>query len=724
MNIQFHRRLGFRVLCALALLLMLIPLTLVSCQEATPSIGTDTKTAVGTGEGIAPEDTAERTTEETSGSPQDDTDDITSSSDPVDMSSDTAEGAASRETTDDGVLTLPAEPVYPEPDTGAAEMPRLDIITEGGQAVTSTSTYVRTTVTLSRCDETYQFSDVGAQIRVRGNSTAAAPKKPYRLKFDVKQEMLGLSGGKAFRNWCLMADYYDGSMLRTFGTFKLAKVLLENKYFSADCTHTEVYLNGEYQGVYLLCDQTQIHKNRINIPEKEDGDTAVEIGYLMIGQGGRSDEPESIVIRPEITVRDRNGDTMYFGAMNFALSGSGYTDEQKAYVSDYVSGVFKVVAHAVYDQRYYSLTREGRLIPKRTFEWAKTEEEKQIETVSAVFNIESAVAMCILDEIVKNLDAMTFNMYVDLSPEGDGVLTLAAPWDFDFAMANTHYASTHSYTGFYATNLSYSEGMRTNLWYVMLGSIDWFEEMIREKWQEHYPALKAVVAETRATNIRYDAAFNRDFDRWGKPVSRNLIHHHCTADLKTFDDHMAAGTFVTDWLTLRLWWLNRQWGDGTHDEPLAEPAEDLELVFEDEADLALIDGIKRCTVKLTDRGLRLAPDAEARDPYFSFHYDLLDTEYDAAFYPYLEFTYKIPATCSADTYYTELFLCTGQITEATGGISTGVEVIADGRWHTVKLDLSASGYWAGTIHKIRFDFFSDCKAGDSMFLKEFKLLPS
>ncbi len=642
---------------------------------------------------------------------------------PTDTPETVAPTVTDTETTDAAgeVMTLAPETV-PEPDKTAAEMPRLDIVTDGGRAIDSKDYYVHASVSLSGCHENYAFTDVGANLRVRGNSTAVAPKKPYRLKFDVKQEMLGLAGGRAFKNWCLMADYYDGSMLRTYGTFKFAETLMNRTYFSSDCIHVEVYINGKYQGVYLLCEQTQIHKYRINIPETVDGDTSVEQGYLMIGQGGRTDEPGTVVVYPGITVRDRTGKTMTFDAMNFALSGGDYTAEQKEYVSKYVSGVFKVVAHAVYDHEYYSLTRAGSLVRKRGFDWAVTEEEKQIETISAVFNIESAVSMCILDEIVKNLDAMTFNMYVDLSPEGDGILTLAAPWDFDFSMANTHYATTHSYSGFYATNLSVSEGMRTNLWYVMLGSIDWFEEMVKEKWRESYVGLQTVVADMVSVNYAFDAAFDRDFERWGLPIHRSLIHHHDQNDLRTFTDHEYAGNFVTDWLTMRLWWLNTQWGDEADQPPPVEQDDRLVLTFETDSDLILIDGIKRCNVTLTGEGLKLTPDGEARDPYFSFNYDILGKSYDAMLYPYLEFTYRIPKGASAETYVTELFLCTGTIHGPTGGYSTQVTTVADGEWHTVRVDLAATGIWMGTIHQIRFDFFSTCAVGDTMYLKEFKLL--
>ena len=676
-------------------------------------------TDAGTGDGDSftlPEDDEPTAEPET----DDSTDPAETEEDTPSETTDESDGETSSEGGE--IITLPPETV-PEPETDAKPMPRLDIYTDDGHDVTSKDIYKHGTATLSNCHEKFAFEDVGVNIRARGNSTFGAPKKPFRLKFDAKQEMLGLNGGKAYKSWVLMADYYDGSMLRTFGTFKFAKALMESKYYSSDCTHVEVYLNGEYRGVYLLCEQTQMNRGRVDIPEKEDGDNSLEHGYLMIGVGGQADEPELVTIPIDLRITDRTGQTRHYHAINFTLSGGSYTREQKEYVTRYVAGVFQVIGKAVYDHEYYSLSRDGKLTPKRNFEWAKNDEERQIETVSAVFNLESAVSMCILDEICKNLDAMAFNMYVDLSPEGDGVLTLAAPWDFDFSMANTHYSTTHSYSGFYATNFSESEGVRVNFLYVLMGSIPWFEDMIREHWQENYTELKSVVSEMISVNHAYDAAFNRDWDRWGKPIHRSLIHHHAQADLSTFGEHADAGTFVTDWLTMRLWWLNKQWGDGTEEDIFdVEEAPELQLTFKTQEDLALVQNAKRCTVELTEDGLLLRPNHEAYDPYFSFDYDLIGKKYDAMFYPILEFTYKIPRSSSQRTFVTELFLCAGGVENATGGVSTAVEVQADGQWHTVRIDLSETGFWSGTIHEIRMDFFSSCQPDDKMYLKDFKIL--
>lgn len=62
--------------------------------------------------------------------------------------------------------------------------------------------------------------------------------------------------------------------------------------------------------------------------------------------------------------------------------------------------------------------RTARCGAKTDFPENASKSEKQQATVGALVDLESAVRMYVLDEIVKNLDAGTFNMYVDLSPSG------------------------------------------------------------------------------------------------------------------------------------------------------------------------------------------------------------------------------------------------------------------------------------------------------------------
>ncbi len=598
----------------------------------------------------------------------------------------------------------------------AATLPRLDVNTSGA-AINSTETYTSAAITLSGCDEDFTFSGVSAGIRLRGNSTAGAAKKPYRIKFDKKQNVLGLNNGKKFKSWVLLADYFDSTMLRTYSTFSMAKILNEGKYFSSDFTPVEVYINGSYQGVYLLCEQTQIDGNRVDIYEREDTDTSLEIGYLLVGQGGRTDEPNTVSIGTTIVTTDHNGTVMNAGGGNFSLSGGDYTDEQIAYVKKYVEGVYDVIHQAINNKKYYTLDRRGNLTRKTTFV-GTTETEKQIETIDAVFNIDACVRLCILDEIVKNLDAGTYNMYVDLSPTGDGRLTLGPPWDFDFALANTKYASTHSATGYYATNFTYSDGMRVNTMFVLFGNLPWFEEMIKDVWEEHVDELYAVANNLSVMTAMYGNQYQRDYSYW----RRSLLFHHCEDCHASFTRHADAVNFLSDWLYDRLDWLDYVWGDGEMPESVAQ-SELMKFDFTSPEIESYLRDFRRCKGTVTENGLKLEL-VEAYDPYFTLDVSRLPESFNAQDYPYIEIEYMMPATNAHHPYNNmEIFLCSGSTTGATAGISVVSYLSSpDGVYHKIRFDLTSSSMWYGQIHNIRIDFFGDCSLGDVMYIKSVKFL--
>ncbi len=606
--------------------------------------------------------------------------------------------------------TLTAAEVKP------STLPRIDVNTSG-VGINSTENYTSAKISLSGCDEEFAFSDITAGIRLRGNSTAGAAKKPYRIKFDKKQNILGLNDGKKFKSWVLLADYFDSTMLRTYTTFSMADILNEGKYFSSDFTPVEVYINNRYQGVYLLCEQTQIDGNRVNIYEREDTDTSLEIGYLLVGQGGRTDEPNTVSIGTSIVTTDRNGVVMHAGGGNFSISGGDYTDAQIAYVKKYVEGVYEVINQAVNYNQYYTLDRQGNLSKKAQFK-GNTAEEKQIETIDAVFNIDACVRLCILDEIVKNLDAGTYNMYVDLSPEGDGRLTLGPPWDFDFALANTGYASTHSPTGYYATNFTYSDGMRVNTMYVLFGNIPWFEEMVKDLWEEYVDELYGVANNLSVMTALYGEQYQKDYAYW----NRSLLFHHCTDCHSKFTCHDDAVEFLSDWLYARLDWLDYVWGDG---EPPASAVQSELMKFDftisDTEDY--IRSFHRCSATVTENGLKVEL-LEAYDPYFTLDVSLLPESFNAQDYPIIEIEYMLPTTNSYSQYNIfEVFLCSGMVTHATAGVSVASALnYPDGAYHKIRFDLTSNSMWYGEIHKIRLDFFSDCALGDVIYIKSVNFL--
>ena len=76
-----------------------------------------------------------------------------------------------------------------------------------------------------------------------------------------------------------------------------------------------VYLNGELKGNYLLCEQSQVNKHRVNITEPEENYTGTDIGYFVeIDNYANSKEHPCFRMKYEqATVTDIEGQTQKFG---------------------------------------------------------------------------------------------------------------------------------------------------------------------------------------------------------------------------------------------------------------------------------------------------------------------------------------------------------------------------------------------------------------------------
>lgn len=72
---------------------------------------------------------------------------------------------------------------------------------------------------------------------------------------------------KKDKDWALIANYADKTLLKNFMTYKLSSWLRAD--FSPDCKFAELYLNNKYLGVYLLTESLKVDKNRINIPKDD-----------------------------------------------------------------------------------------------------------------------------------------------------------------------------------------------------------------------------------------------------------------------------------------------------------------------------------------------------------------------------------------------------------------------------------------------------------------------
>jgi len=110
-----------------------------------------------------------------------------------------------------------------------------------------------------------QYQSKIKTIKCRGNASFNnTDKKSYSLKLYEEADLLGMGTDK---NWLLIANAFDETMLRNMITFDMAREL--KVPFTPEARHVNLYINGEYRGLYLLSEKIEIGENRINIQNLE-----------------------------------------------------------------------------------------------------------------------------------------------------------------------------------------------------------------------------------------------------------------------------------------------------------------------------------------------------------------------------------------------------------------------------------------------------------------------
>ena len=413
------------------------------------------------------------------------------------------------------------------------EHPCIHIVTEEGQPVLSRETYVPATITVFNCDEAYELT-AECGIRVRGNSTAEqGEEKPYRIRFEKKQNMLGLHNGLKYRNWVLLRTYWH--LCPDYMGFRLAETIFEGKYYSSDCMFVNLYLNGKDLGIYLLCEQNQAARDRMDVYEPEEGETRTEIGYLLEMDNYPDDEHPGFGIGEKPYVEDIAGRKRVVKGTYYAIKSDVQDEKQEQYIEKWLKGVYSVLYEAAANGEAVRLDEELRPVP--------AENLTAFEAVNELLDLESLADMLILEELVQNYDvgAGSFYMAIDFSADSRyKKLTFLGPWDLSWGYIEPPDG------GFYAgTFQNHIQGMdNSNPWFVLAMKLEGFRSIVRERWK----ALSGsgVLTETTRQVLAdiEDLAGDLGEENAGK---------------------LTEGKKIVDYVNVRIRWLDGQWNaeDGT-----------------------------------------------------------------------------------------------------------------------------------------------------------------
>lgn len=434
--------------------------------------------------------------------------------------------------------------------------------------------YEACTVTVTDTDGTVLLDASQADVKVRGNWTTNYNKKPLRIKFAEKHDLIGLNKGAEMKNWVLLAEYKDTSMLRNKTALSIANEILgKDGLYAADAAFVEVEINGQYWGVYLLTEQQQVNKNRIDITEPEKDYAGTDIGYFLEFDGyfANEDELQQFSVdyadnAPLVPFDGHNGSGSTIRPLNeggrdrkqnvgITIKSDIYSQEQHDFIASYVNNVYRIMYEAAYNDEAYQFNADHTEISKADI--------TPQEAVSQVVNVDSLADMYIISELTCDADIYwsSFFMSTDFGPDGDIRLTFEAPWDFDSAMGNKNRCTAG--TGFYAANTVYDVNDQyeaINPWLAVLMYEDWFQDIIREKWTDAYDSgvFERAYEMIENDTAQYQEAFTRNYERWD-----NLLHNEAanewsrrSAECKT---HEESANYLEEWLRTRTEFLNDKW---------------------------------------------------------------------------------------------------------------------------------------------------------------------
>lgn len=398
-----------------------------------------------------------------------------------------------------------------------------------------------------------------ASMKGRGNSTWGYPKRPYNIKLGSKAKLFGMEKAKS---WCLLANYEDLSLLRNQIIFSVgAEIGLRE---TPDCRSIDLYVNGEYKGVYLITEKVEINKNRVDIFDLEEAteDLNPDLDFSTLPAQGFYGKYSGSLENTQRWYEIPNEPADITGGYLMELElGSRYPNEASGFVTkrsqpvilkspeyasqaqiEYISGYWQEMEDALYsDTGYNSLGKH----------------------YSEYINTLSYARQYLIEEWSGDWDAgITSNYFYK---DANGKICAGPIWDFDSAANNVRAGHTIS------DPLQWNAKTRT-LWYNALMGNDTvkatpniyalgfrhadFVETVESEWKNNF--YHAAQSELNANidmyidNIKDAAIMNAIRWDYYATTSEREIEAQYFADLKVVTDFLSARTdFLNQNLTLK-----------------------------------------------------------------------------------------------------------------------------------------------------------------------------
>lgn len=386
----------------------------------------------------------------------------------------------------------------------------LYLTTEDNAPINSKENYVTGTVKLVSNFKKVEY-DGETKVKGHGNSTwHDLPKKPYKLKLDKKAALLGMPAGK---NWILLANYADKSLIRNELAFILSRSF--GRAFTPASRYVELYLNGEYLGNYQITQQVKEGAGLVDIEEQTPATTAlpdISGGYLI----------EEDLFAGSSAVNFYTQKQMPF-AVKYP-DDSDINQQQK----DYIKNHFQKLEDALFADNFADPVNGYR----------------------KYFDVNTYVDYYIINEVIGNPDIFR-STYLFKKRNDDHIYT-GPIWDFDKA------ANNDNRLGDRTNGLMLDYAFEPKIWIKRLMQDKTFRQKIRSRWNEMRSTIMALPNAIDPLAKKLAISETKNFTRW------DILTRQSYLELQVSGSYNGEIQYLKSFLTNHIAWLDQKFNSADY----------------------------------------------------------------------------------------------------------------------------------------------------------------
>jgi len=405
------------------------------------------------------------------------------------------------------------------------------VISHDSKITATMGIIMNTDGTLNHPDDPFNNYSGTIGIEYRGQASFILfPKKNFSIETrntDGTNFNTSLMGLPAENDWILYGPYTDKTLIRNALTFSLG---FKTGHYGSRCIFSELFINDNYLGLYVLMEKIKIDKNRVRIskldPDDNGGDSLTG-GYILKldkefdGLNGWTSK---------FKVAGKNVNIMYHDPKYADL-----TAQQKTYIKGYMDNFEAILngpnfADPVNGYRKY-------------------------------IDVNSFIDYFLINELTRNVDSYQISAFFYKQRDSKGGKLVMGPlWDYDYGWGLCYYSSGYKPNGWIKDGIIDNvDDWPIPFWWDKLLQDESYRNQLKCRWIE----LRATILSDNSVLNTIDSMVNvmgssidRNFNKW------DIINESVPPNKYIAGSFESEVQYVKDWAQDRLKWMDENlYGD-------------------------------------------------------------------------------------------------------------------------------------------------------------------